>query len=207
MIIPAKGGSKRLENKNMRLLNGKPMLYYSIVAAQKSTLIDKIYVSTDSMAIADYAREMGVEFIMRPSRLVGDAPVTDVYRHALRQINNNKISYVVGLQPDHPDRTVDLDIAIRFMQEKGFEDLFSVDAGGHKNGSLRIIKADVLSSKRTVLVGTTLDDCTNIHTNRELLRAERKLKGNAGIITIGERMIGEYRLLLWPKEAIIISAI
>jgi sialic acid synthase SpsE len=189
-IIPAKGGSTRLENKNMQALKGKPMLFYSIAAAKKCTLIDKIYVSTDSMAIVDYAREMGVEIIMRPSRLAGDAPIVEVYRHALRQINNDQISYVIGLQPDHPDRTVDLAKAIQFVQERGYDDLISVDAGGQKNGSLRIIKADALLSNRTVLTGTMLDDCTNVHTYEELIRAERRIEGNLGVIVIGERIIG-----------------
>jgi sialic acid synthase SpsE/GTP:adenosylcobinamide-phosphate guanylyltransferase len=190
-IIPAKGGSRRLENKNMRMINGKPMLYYSIMAAKKSKKIRKIYVSTDSPEIADYGRRMGVDIIMRPNRLVGDAPVTEVYRHALRQINSSEISYVVGLQPDHPDRSVDLDKAIRLMKENGYDDLFSIDAHGQKNGSLRIIKAVALSRNQTMLTGTIIDDCTNVHTFRELLRAERRIKGDGGIITIGERIIGK----------------
>ena len=90
-IIPAKGGSKRLENKNMQVLNGKPMLYYSIAAAKKSKRINKIYVSTDATDIADFARKMGAEVIERPQRLTGDAPVTEVYRHALRQIKNDSV--------------------------------------------------------------------------------------------------------------------
>lgn len=190
-IIPAKGGSRRLENKNMRLLNGKPMLYYTIKAAKKSKCIDKVYVSTDAKEIAEFAREMGASVIERPPRLAGDAPVTDVYRHALRQIKNDVVDYVVGLQPDHPDRTIDLDKAIQFMLEKGFDDLFSVDTAGQKNGSLRIIKATALSSNYTALTGTVLDDCINIHTTHELLRAERRMNGSAGKITIGERMISE----------------
>jgi N,N'-diacetyllegionaminate synthase len=190
-IIPAKGESKRLENKNMQVLNGRPMLYYSLAAAKRSKLIDKIYVSTDAMDIADFAREMGAEVIKRPCRLTGDAPVTEVYRHALRQIKNDAVAYVVGLQPDHPDRTIDIDEAIQFMLEKGFDDLFSVDAAGQKNGSLRIIKAEALLRNRIALTGTVMDDCTNIHSKNDLLRAERRMKGGAGVITIGERMIGE----------------
>jgi N,N'-diacetyllegionaminate synthase len=189
-IIPAKGASRRLENKNMRQLNGKPMLYYTIKAAKKSKRIDKIYVSTDANEIAEFAREMGVEVIMRPPRLAGDAPVTDVYRHALRQIDNNEILYLIGLQPDHPDRTIDIDKAILFMQEKDFDDLFSVDASGQRNGSLRVIKAKALVRNRSMAIGTILDDCINIHTPQELRRAELRMKGDAGKISIGDRVIG-----------------
>ncbi len=190
-IIPAKGGSTRLENKNMRLLNGKPMLHYTIAAARRRRLIHKIYVSTDAPDIAAYARKMGVNVIERSSQLAGDVPVTEVYRHALRQVNPSVVDLVVGLQPDHPDRTIQIDQAIRFMQEKGFDDLISVDAAGHKNGSLRIIKAAALAHRRTILTGTLQDNCTNIHTQRDLLLAEHRIQGKHGMIRIGERIIGQ----------------
>jgi len=173
-IIPAKGGSTRLENKNMQRLKGKPMLYYTIATAKRSRLIDEIYVSTDAEDIAAYARRMGVKVIHRPSRLTGETPVTEVYRHALRLIGPEAVDLLVGLQPDHPDRSVSLDRAIRFMREKGFDDLFSVDASGQKNGSLRIIKTGVLTRGPLTLTGTLQDDCTNVHTRQDLLRAERR---------------------------------
>lgn len=189
-VIPAKGGSTRLENKNMTLINGKPMLYYTVLAACESRLINKVYVSTDAVDIADFARTMGTEVIHRPKRLTGDTPVTDVYQHALKQINDSSVSYVVGLQPDHPDRTVDLDDALRWMMQKGYDDMFSVDISGQKNGSLRIIRADVLRGRHTVLTGTIQDDCTNVHTKRDLLKAERKIRGLSGILKVGKRRVG-----------------
>lgn len=189
-VIPAKGGSTRLENKNMRMINGKPLLYYTIETARKSKCIDKIYVSTDSADIADFSRALGVEVIQRPPRLTGDTPVAEVYRYALKQIGNAAVTYIIGLQPDHPDRTIDIDHALQLMKQKGFDDLFSVDATGQKNGSLRIIKAEILRRNRMILSGTIMDDCTNIHTQQDLLKAERKMADLAGIIKVGGRSIG-----------------
>ncbi len=190
-IIPAKGSSNRLENKNMQLLNGKPMIYYTLTAATKSKLIDKVYVSTESNEIAEFAKKTGIDVLKRPVYLTGETPVIDVYRHALKQIKNNEIAYVVGLQPDHPDRTINIDKAITFMRQKGFDDLFTVDSQGKKNGSLRIIKKDALLNNRIGLTGTLLDDCTNIHTKSDLLKAERRLLGGKVMIKIEDRFISK----------------
>ena len=66
VVIPAKGGSSRLPNKNMVLLNDRPMLDYTVDDAKASRRADAIYVSTDSDAIAAHAIELGVEVIRRP---------------------------------------------------------------------------------------------------------------------------------------------
>lgn len=163
-IIPAKADSRRMTNKNMALLLGKPLIYYSIENAKKSELIDKIYVSTDSDEIAEYARSQGVGVIRRDQDLGGEAPLIDVYYHALSQIEDDA-TYIVALQPDHPDRTANIDEAIRFAIEKKYQDMFTVDSYGKRNGSIRIMKVDALKDKNIYLnVGSFLDNCTNIHT-------------------------------------------
>ncbi|MFA3790629.1 pseudaminic acid cytidylyltransferase [Aliiglaciecola sp. SL4] len=80
-IIPARGGSKRIPAKNIRNFAGKPLIAYSIEAAQKSNLFDKVWVSTDSQEVADVAREYGAEVpFLRPENLsndiIGTRPVT-----------------------------------------------------------------------------------------------------------------------------------
>ena len=70
-IIPARGGSKRIPNKNIKEFAGKPLIAYSINAAKASGLFDKIIVSTDSEQVAEIARQYGAEVpFIRPPELV-----------------------------------------------------------------------------------------------------------------------------------------
>lgn len=71
-IIPARGGSKRIKNKNIKLFNKKPMIYWSIQAAIKSNLFDRIIVSTDSRKIASYAKKFGAEVPFMRSKILAD---------------------------------------------------------------------------------------------------------------------------------------
>lgn len=87
-IIPARGGSKRIPGKNIKLFCGKPMIVYSVEAARESGLFDRIIVSTDSTEIASVARECGAEVpFMRPPELSDDKASTDqVLQHVLKRL-------------------------------------------------------------------------------------------------------------------------
>lgn len=84
-IIPARGGSKRIPRKNIKLFHGKPMIAYSIEAAIKSGCFDKVIVSTDDAEIADVAQQFGAQVpFMRPADIADDYATTlDVMKHAL----------------------------------------------------------------------------------------------------------------------------
>lgn len=84
-VIPARGGSKRIPNKNIRLFAGKPIIAYSIQAALKCELFDKIIVSTDDENIAGIARQFGAETpFLRPTHLADDYTGTNaVVKHAI----------------------------------------------------------------------------------------------------------------------------
>jgi N-acylneuraminate cytidylyltransferase len=84
-IIPARGGSKRIPNKNIKHFFGKPIIAYSIETALKSGLFDKVIVSTDDQTIADVAMSYGAEVpYLRPSNIANDhAVIADVLQHAL----------------------------------------------------------------------------------------------------------------------------
>ena len=88
-IIPARGGSKRIPGKNIRLFAGKPLISYSIEAAQQSGLFDKILISTDSEAVAEVAQQYGAEVpFMRPASLSDDFTGT-------RPVTNHAIEYAL----------------------------------------------------------------------------------------------------------------
>lgn len=84
-IIPARGGSKRIPRKNIKLFHGKPMIAWSILAAQNAGCFDRIIVSTDDAEIATVAQEYGAEVpFMRPAEIANDyATTSDVISHAI----------------------------------------------------------------------------------------------------------------------------
>ncbi len=122
-IIPARGGSKRLPNKNILEINGKPLIAWTIEAAKESSYIDRFIVSTDSTKIAEISKKYGavVPFI-RPKDLASDtASSIDVIMHAVNYLKNNgeDFDYIVLLQPTSPLRTtVDIDSAFEMLNNK-----------------------------------------------------------------------------------------
>lgn len=94
-IIPARGGSKRIPRKNIKMFHGKPLIAYSIQAAMESNLFDKIIVTTDDEEIAGIAKEYGatVPFI-RPKELSDDfTGTTDVINHTLQWLSDHGEKY------------------------------------------------------------------------------------------------------------------
>ena len=126
-IIPARKGSKRLSNKNMRMLAGKPLVQWSIESALKAQKIDQIVVTSDDEAILALAKKMGVEAIRRPVELAHDRATTfDAIRHALESLPVLPQTTVL-LQPTSPLRQSDhIDAAIALMEQKGADAVISV---------------------------------------------------------------------------------
>lgn len=162
----------------MILVNGQPMISYAVDQALKSRKAQSIYVSTDSEDIAAYVRLRGIRVIMRDESLGGDTPLLDVYRHALTQINDASIKFVVGLQIDHPDRNISVDEAISVFEAGGPECdmLYSVDAKGTKNGAHCIVSRHLIETGEYRKKIAIVDDCTNIHYPEDLKRAEANLR-------------------------------
>jgi len=94
-IIPARGGSKRIPRKNIRLFAGKPMISYAISAALTSGLFDRVVVSTDDAEIAEISKSLGADVpFARPADLSDDhTPTVPVIAHAIRQCQ------MIGLDP------------------------------------------------------------------------------------------------------------
>ncbi len=108
-IIPARGGSKGVSKKNIRLLGGYPLIAYSIVAARLTKQIDRVVVSTDSEEIAEVSRHYGAEVpFMRPQEYAQDkSPDQDFVVHAIRWFKENEgrtPDLLVHLRPTTPLR-------------------------------------------------------------------------------------------------------
>ena len=105
-VIPARGGSKRIPDKNIKPFLGKPIIAYSIEAAKNAGIFDRIIVSTDSKEIASIAKESGAEVpFMRPCELADDQTGTDaVILHALKRLmeDGEKIDYICCIYATAP---------------------------------------------------------------------------------------------------------
>lgn len=122
-IIPARSGSKGLVNKNIKIMNGKPLLAYSIEAAMNSNLFDEIHVSTDSQEYANIALRYGakVPFIREKEYAEDLTSSWDVAKFVLDEYNkmNKKFDRVTLLQPTSPLRTgEDIKKAFEVMETK-----------------------------------------------------------------------------------------
>ena len=100
-IIPARSGSKRIKNKNIKLFNGKPIISYAIKFAKSTGLFKKIVVSTDSYKISKIAKKYGAEVpFLRSKRLANDfAPTKDVIIDCIKRISSENTKYHFILYP------------------------------------------------------------------------------------------------------------
>ena len=117
-IIPARGGSKRVPRKNLRSLAGKPLIQYTIEAAQKATKLTTWVVSTEDEEIRDVALSLGAYVIRRPDELAHDDTTTGaVLLHALEWMEPDAFDVVVCLHPTSPIRDpLDIDDSVTWLQ-------------------------------------------------------------------------------------------
>ena len=129
-IIPARGNSKTIKNKNMLKLNGKPLIYHTIRAAQKSKMLDGYYLSSDNKNILKYAKDINCPIISRPKNLSKDkTPTIKVLLHAdwyLKKKYNINADIFVTLQPTSPFRShYDIDNSLNLFLKKKPDSLVS----------------------------------------------------------------------------------
>ena len=167
VIIPAKSHSNRLPNKNISRINGKTLIEYSIDYAKSSKYVSEIYVSSDAEHIKNLALKNEVKYINRPNNLLGEAEVADVYVDFVKKIDCSNYNYLVGLQPDHPDRQNDLNKVLEYASNKKYMDLFTVNKDGSRNGSVRIIEMKyLLDGKMSRRVGSVMEASTSMIASR-----------------------------------------
>lgn len=130
-VIPARAGSKGIPNKNIRIIGGRPLIYYSIKNALASQYITDVIVSTDSDAVRIIADQMGTRIKWRDAKLCGDAVTLDaVIADAIP--DNEKWDYIVTMQPTSPTLRVEtLDAAIKFTIDNGYETVISAINAPH----------------------------------------------------------------------------
>lgn len=161
-IIPARSGSKSIPNKNIKLMNGKPLIAYTIESAQASSL-QRFIVSTDSDEIADVARSYGAEVILRsPNLSLDSTPTLPVIQDVVKKIGGD-FEAVMTLQPTSPLRNhvhIDQSIGL-FESDLEADSLVSVVEVPHNfvpskimsydgrflNGNLKIVRRQDIERK------------------------------------------------------------
>ena len=168
-VIPARGGSKGIPRKNIKNLFNKPLIQWSIEAAQKSKLLDRFIVSTDDDEIAAISENLDAEVLIRsPELATDDATTVSVLQSVLEQIN---ASSIVLLQPTSPIRVDNLiDKAIeKYLESKdadslatgyishhfkwgAFENLprQSIKGFFHDDGNVYIFKSEIIKQGRWI---------------------------------------------------------
>lgn len=145
-VVTARGGSKGIPGKNLKRLGGQPLIWHTLQSAAASNAFDRVILSTDDHAIANFARVQGCEVpFMRPAELAqDDTPHLPVLQHAvgwLKEQEGYTPDAVMLLQPTSPLRRPD-DIceAIRLLQATGADSVLTVSAVSSHVHPLRMLR-------------------------------------------------------------------
>lgn len=130
-IVPARGGSKGIARKNVRLLGGRPLLAHTAEAALAAHLLSRVVLSTDDEEIAEIGRGCGLEvpFLRPPELALDDTPTLPVLQHAVAKLERtgDRFDAVCLLQPTSPLRRAgDIDGCIELLARQGLDSVVSV---------------------------------------------------------------------------------
>ena len=173
-VIPAREGSKRLKHKNVYLLNGTPLIEYTINAALQSKYINKenLYVNTDFDKVIDIAKKRNIQVIERPSHLAGDKvwtqPVINHTDDELGGLDDEDI--IVILQANSPQITTEkIDECIDMLINNDLFEVHTIDSTMINNGAIQVIKRKVRNIKGKVCYnGVVMADWIDVHTIEDI---------------------------------------
>lgn len=170
-VIPARKGSKRCPGKNTRLLDGKPLVLWTIEAAKQSELLTYVLGTTDDERVMAIFANNGVSYICRPDELATDtASIYDVIFHAVER-SGMKPQYVCLLQPTSPFRTAEqIDEVLRQVEDCAY----TVNENGEPNGGVYVAKLDYLKEHKTFAGGKKIlqPQWVDVDTEDDFKRAE-----------------------------------
>jgi CMP-N,N'-diacetyllegionaminic acid synthase len=176
-IIPARGGSKRLKNKNIYPLNGKPLIAYTIEACLSSEYIKDVYVSSDSREILEVGQQFGAQGLERTESYADDAtPKIVAIRHVVDELSKNEIKpdYIIIPQANSPQiSTKMIDKGFKFMFDNNLWEVMSADDNGVQNAAFRIIKMPHLYNEfLSAHCGFIIANCLDVHTIEDINKLE-----------------------------------
>lgn len=179
-IIPARLGSKRLKRKNIRLVNGKPMMSYAIDACKKVKEIEDVYVSTESYVIADIAKKNGAKVVIRPKHLAEDnVPTQDILKHFAQKINFDIVVLVQANSPQVYYKNIKKAIDI-LMGDETITEVRSINKDLKDNGAIWTLRRetifwDGLSHHQAFVIDNAID----VHSKEDLEKVCRLIKNGS----------------------------
>lgn len=188
-VIPARAGSKGIPNKNLRMINKKPLISYSIENALSSKYISDIYVSSDSEIILSIAKAYGVNTIHRDKELCKDETTLDsVIYFASKDID---CDYVVTMQPTSPTlKTSTLDAAIKYTIDNDFDTVISCVNEPHLTWSLDdlgVLKKDyVLRVNRQYMKASFKETGAFLISRKNIITSENRIGPNVNVYEVSD---------------------
>jgi CMP-N,N'-diacetyllegionaminic acid synthase len=145
-VIPARGGSKGIPNKNLAPLCGRPLLAYTADAVKASEKLTRAIVTTDDEQVASCAKSFGLDVLMRPASLAADdTPMLPVLQHAIESLRADGFNtdIVVLLQPTSPlRRAAHIDAAVDWLQRTRGDSVVSVVEVPHQFNPTSVLRLD-----------------------------------------------------------------
>lgn len=199
-FIFARGGSKGVKDKNIRVIGGKPLIAHTILSAFKSKYIDNVIVSTDSSKIANVAKEYGAKVLARPDHLAADdTPEILAWRHAIDK--NKEVlrgQNFISLPATSPLRAPeDIDNAIETFYAKKCDILFGI-TDAHRNPYLNMVYIAENDLLKIAIEGSTavrrqdvpkmydITTCIYVASLGHVQNCARLIDGNVGYVKIPE---------------------
>jgi CMP-N-acetylneuraminic acid synthetase len=180
-VIPARAGSKRLKDKNIHPLWGKPMLHWAVAACTSSRFKIDPWVTTDSLEIAEAARASGANVVMRDQETANDHAFKQAaIRDAARKIDQikGKSDIYISLQANSPEiQSSHLDEGIELLLDKNKSEIICVDSDLMQNGAFRIFRGDyVYQQDLSTNCGCIVRDLVDVHTLEDVRFLEEMRK-------------------------------
>jgi len=183
-IIPAKGQSERLANKNKLVVNGKPMLYWAIKACKESKYDMDVWVSSEDNEILEMAKKFGAYPYKRaPSLSNAYVFKQEIIRDVINKLSRDwtyeeRPDLVISLQPNSPQiRGAHLDRGIETLIENDKNEIFSVNSNLMQNGAFRVMKIGYVNQyDLSTYCGVVICDLIDIHDKEDLERVETTSK-------------------------------
>lgn len=217
-IIPARGGSKGIPGKNIKLLGGKPLLQYTVEAARESRLLSRVILSSEDTAIIEAAKALEVEVpFVRPAHLATDRSGSlEVVQHALEYFKERGVFFdaVCLLQPTTPFREPgSIDTAIAQFLSKDYDSLISVrkvpdEFNPHwvfepdKNGFLKVATGEKeIIKRRQDLPSAYFRDGSIYLTKTNVILKQNSLYGNkiGYVVSEGEKYVNLDTIADWQR--------
>jgi CMP-N,N'-diacetyllegionaminic acid synthase len=208
-IVTARGGSKGIPGKNLKPLAGKPLIAYTIDAAQASGALDRLILSTDDAAIAEAGRTLGCDVpFLRPAELArDDTPHLPVIQHAVRWLDEHadyRPDAVMILQPTSPLREpVDIQASIALLERSGADSVLSVTEVPAHLHPMRTLRVDETGAAVLLVNGAPVRQRIN---RRQDLPAAWVMNGaiyicRAGVLFGGEPSLYGDRVVAYRMPA------